>query len=73
MSRGKARFQIADVERAVKGVEAAGKSAARVEVDRDGKIVIVIGKPADHDSEAVNEWDELKNGKDQTEARKRIP
>ena len=68
MSRGPARFQAADVARAVKGAEAAGKSVARVEVDRDGKIVVVIGKPADHSAEA-NEWDAEFNGKDQTQAR----
>jgi hypothetical protein len=64
MSRGPARFQAADVARALKGAAAAGMPVNRVEVDRDGKIVVVIGKAADHNTE-VNEWDaEFNNGKD---------
>jgi hypothetical protein len=73
MSRGKARFQAADVERAIKGAEAAGKLVARVEFDRDGKMVVVIGKPGGDCNAEANEWDELKNGKDSIEACKRVP
>jgi hypothetical protein len=72
--RSRARFQSTDVSRAIKGVTAAGKSAARVRIDpADGSIVIDIGKPNDCSNETTNEWDELKNGKDQAETRKRIP
>jgi hypothetical protein len=45
MSRGPATFKKRDVTRAVKAIEAAGLSVARVEVDKDGKIVIVPGRP----------------------------
>jgi len=39
-----ARFTQADVTRAVKGATQAGLHIARVEIDRDGKIVIVLGE-----------------------------
>jgi hypothetical protein len=68
MSRGPARFQAADVARALKGAAAAGMPVARVEVDRDGKIVVVIGKAADHSIEA-NEWDVELNDKAPAQAR----
>jgi hypothetical protein len=45
MSRGPATFKRRDITRAVKAIEAAGLSVARVEVDRAGKIVIVPGRP----------------------------
>ena len=44
MSRGLHAFKQTDVTRAIKAAEAAGKEVARVEIDRDGKIVIVVGK-----------------------------
>jgi hypothetical protein len=59
MSRGPQSFKQSDVIRAVRAVEAAGLSVARVELNRDGKIVVVIGKPSlstgpvDEDSEIV--------------------
>jgi hypothetical protein len=72
--RSRARFQSADVSRAIKGVTAAGKSAARVRIDlADGSIVIDIGKPNDCSDETTNEWDLEFNGKDQTETHKRVP
>jgi hypothetical protein len=40
-----ARFTQADLKRAAAGVRAAGLSVARVEVDRDGKIVVVVREP----------------------------
>jgi hypothetical protein len=36
-----------DITRAVRAVRAAGVDIARVEVDADGKIVVVAGKPDD--------------------------
>jgi hypothetical protein len=45
MARGPSTFRQQDVTRAVKAVVAAGVHIARVEVDRDGKIVVVVGKP----------------------------
>ncbi len=37
-------FRQADVQRAVRGVKAAGVEVGRVEIDQAGKIVIVSGK-----------------------------
>lgn len=48
-------FKQIDVTRATKGVVAAGLPVGRVEIDRDGKIVILIGDGG----QAVekNDWD----------------
>jgi hypothetical protein len=45
MSRGAQTFRQADVTKALKGAAAAGIDVGRVEIDRDGKIMIVA-KPA---------------------------
>jgi hypothetical protein len=45
MTRSPRTFKQGDVTRAVKGVAAAGVGVARVEIDREGKIVIVPGQP----------------------------
>jgi hypothetical protein len=58
MSRGNSSFRQADVTRAVKGLVAAGFEVARVEVDKDGKIIVVPGKPAaSMDDKAMGPWD----------------
>jgi hypothetical protein len=60
MSRGPQTFKQRDLVRAVKAVAAAGMSVAKVEVDKDGKIIVVVGKPDKDDSGVraeVNEWD----------------
>jgi hypothetical protein len=69
MSRGLLTFRQQDVTRAVKAVVAAGVEVARVEVGKDGKIVIVVGKPVCESSGAGlhgngnrgNPWDEVLN------------
>lgn len=45
MSRRPCVFRQRDVTRAVKAVAAAGVAVAKVEVDKDGKIIVVVGKP----------------------------
>ncbi len=40
------RFNQADLTRAVKGATAAGMKVARIEIDADGKIVLVSGDAA---------------------------
>jgi hypothetical protein len=45
MSRRPCVFRQRDVTRAVKAVAAAGVTVAKVEVDKDGKIVVVVGEP----------------------------
>lgn len=46
MPRRPARFLQSDVRRAVQGAMDAGLTVARVEIDQDGKIVIVSGSEA---------------------------
>ena len=58
MARGPCTFRQRDVTAAVKAVVAAGCEVARAEIDYTGKIVVVIGKPAD-DAKGRNEWDEV--------------
>jgi hypothetical protein len=62
MMRRACTFKQSDITRAVKGVVAAGVEVMRVEVDTNGKIVVVAGKPATSDSGALqesNEWDRI--------------
>jgi hypothetical protein len=54
MPRGPCMFKQGDLTKAVKAVFAAGVDVARIEVERNGKIVIVTGKPA---AEAKSELD----------------
>jgi hypothetical protein len=55
MSRGAQTFRQADVAKAIKATVSAGLSVQRVEIARDGKIVVVIGTPA---MEAANDNNE---------------
>ena len=43
MSRAPSSFRQSDVTRAVKGAVAAGATVSRIEIDKDGKIVVLIG------------------------------
>src|SRR4029077_14171547 len=47
VSRGPLPFRQTDVARAIKGAVAAGLTVQRVEVDKAGKIVVVVGSPAE--------------------------
>jgi hypothetical protein len=68
MARAACTFRERDVTRAIRAVEAAGKKVRKVEVDKDGKVVIVIeDDDAAVDSER-NEWD-AEYGADQTKIR----
>ena len=42
-ARGKATFRQRDVKAAVRAVADAGASVARVEIEPDGKIVVIVG------------------------------
>jgi hypothetical protein len=59
MSRAPCTFKQTDVTKAVKAVVAAGVEVARVEVDKDGRIVIVAGKAMPEDGKGGNEWDRI--------------
>ena len=53
-------FKKTDVTRATKAVLAAGIGIARVEISRDGVIVVVPDKPSEIATTAgTNEWDEV--------------
>jgi hypothetical protein len=45
----------------VKGVTAAGVTVAKVQVDKDGKIVVVVGEPRQNSVSSIegNEWDRV--------------
>ena len=55
MARAPAIFRQGDVTRAVRAVVAAGQAVARVEIAKDGRIVIVTAQAEPQQSE--NEWD----------------
>ena len=52
-----ARFRASDLKRAAAGVLAAGIEIARIEVDQQGKIVIIPGTP--QKVAESNEWADL--------------
>jgi hypothetical protein len=58
MSRGPSTFRQQDVTKAVKAVAAAGVHIARIEIDPNGKIVIIVGN-SEPDQREVNEWDRV--------------
>ena len=45
-----------------------GVEIARVEVDKNGKIIVIAGKPVGGEA-TTNEWDEMIYGKDKTAVR----
>ena len=62
LSRRPSMFRQTVLTRALKGARAAGIEIGRVEIDRDGRIVLVVTKPAE-DSDVLgehNEWDTVK-------------
>ena len=58
MSRGPATFKQRDLTAAVKAMRAAGCEVARVEIGKDGKIIVVTAKPELAGMSGANEWDE---------------
>ena len=56
MTRAPSTFRKRDVKAAVEATKAAGVNVRRVEIDRNGKITIVAGKP-DADTTDENPWD----------------
>jgi hypothetical protein len=60
MSRAPARFTQRDLARAIKGAVAGGLTVQRVEVDKAGKIVVIVGEPGKADAVAPNNsWDSV--------------
>jgi len=59
-SRRPCAFRQRDVVRAVRAVAAAGERIARVEIDKAGKIVVVIDSKSESTVPvSVNEWDSV--------------
>jgi hypothetical protein len=59
MPRRPCLFRQSDITKTVRAVQAAGVPVARVEVARDGRIVVVAGSGATEHNAAstINEWD----------------
>jgi hypothetical protein len=59
MTRGSSTFKKGDVRRAVEAVaKATGAPVQRIEIEPNGKIVIITGKPGEEPG-THNEWDEV--------------
>jgi hypothetical protein len=58
VSRGPQAFRERDLTRAVRAVAKAGVPIAKVEVDKAGKIVVVVGEPGKAELDQRNEWDQ---------------
>jgi hypothetical protein len=61
MARGPVSFKQRDVTRALRAAGAAGIEVQRVEIDREGKIILVTGKPREAAGveNGGNEWDQV--------------
>jgi hypothetical protein len=62
MARERLTFRQRDVTAAVKATEAAGWVVARVEIERDGRIVVIPTRPTHAETLPVNDWDEVLAG-----------
>lgn len=59
MARRPCTFRQQDVTRAIRAAAAAGVEIASVEIDKDGKIVVVVAGKLVKDANEGNEWDRL--------------
>jgi len=59
MSRAPLTFRQRDVTAAIKAVEAAGHVVARVEIGRDGRIIVFPARTDEDRPASSNEWDEV--------------
>jgi hypothetical protein len=63
MSRGPQTFRQRDIAAAIKAVIAAGREVARVEVGKDGRIIVILAngnEPVDKPTCGEDEWDDLR-------------
>ncbi|MGY3387782.1 hypothetical protein ACVWW6_000373 [Bradyrhizobium sp. USDA 3311] len=58
MSKGQHTFKQGDVTKALKGAVNAGLSVKRIEIDRQGKIVVFTGESGPS-AATGNEWDDV--------------
>ena len=61
---GRPLFRQRDLSRAVRGARSAGMEIARIEIDKEGVIKLIPGKPEGSEESATrdlqsNEWDSL--------------
>jgi hypothetical protein len=49
-------FRQRDISRAIKATKSAGEQVVRIEVDRDGKIVIITAREVTQPANALDEW-----------------
>jgi len=49
-------FRASDLKRAIKALQAVGINPGRVEIERDGKIVISMGTATDVSDDPLNRW-----------------
>jgi hypothetical protein len=60
MARPPSTFRQQDVTRAIKATKAAGVNIAKIEIDRTGKIAIMVAtEAAKGGAEEGNEWDRI--------------
>lgn len=59
MSRGPSTFRQRDMAAAIKAARQAGCEVVKVEVDKEGKIVVWTSGDAASQSHPANEWDEV--------------
>lgn len=60
MSRGAQAFKQGDVTKAVRATVNAGLPVQRVEVDRAGKIVVIIGDPVNGEPSGRYDWGDVR-------------
>jgi hypothetical protein len=74
MARGSCTFRQHDVTRALRATVAAGIEVQRVEIDKDGKIIVVTGQLTEthHEVDQRNEWDRAHDS-NSVAVRKRVP
>jgi hypothetical protein len=59
MGRGRLAFKQRDLTRALRAAAKAGQPVQRFEIDREGKIVVFVGKSEQQDGTEGNEWDNI--------------
>jgi hypothetical protein len=59
MSRRQLTFRQNDVARAIKGAVAGGLTVQRIEVDKAGKIIVVVSETYKTEPPSSNSWDTL--------------
>jgi hypothetical protein len=61
MSRGNSTFKKRDLRTALEAALAAGVEVQKIEITRDGRIIVVAGKPTEQACENTggNEWDRV--------------